>query len=402
MMKHCNGGPSVSANTSIPVEDVVAKLGAINIDDQTVGPATEAGQATIQGEAMVQPEDQSAVGSTTENGVMAHDNNEDSYESVPGLMGDASDNSDDDWVSADEWHPDEPVGHAQNQSRHEEEGAGLPVDEGLAHGLPQIRTINGDLADLTTAANMFRTWDDYKLICLAGPKITLVFHTDGGLAELSCARKLLKDFSRLFNTMDSVILGDRFDTKGLFNGLLIKRIATTFIDLYELTLSAGQPIPVRTDFSFKALVDLFTVAEVLRMQQIQDRISAFIHAKFQEVSANWPTDFAVARMLQNSGAPEADRRNDVFPFLRVDPMHVQAGKLLDIQEAYQTLRGCQGTKVILPSHLAKLVSVACPAELRAHVEATGQLRPKFLTAIRIFDLKRRVQARRAVNVEHQY
>lgn len=251
---------------------------------------------------------------------------------------------------------------------------------------------------------MFRTWDDYKLICLAGPKITLVFHTDGGLAELSCARKLLKDFSGLFNTMDPVIRGDRLDTTDLFIGLPIKRTASTFIDLYELTLSAGQAVPVRTDFSFKALVDLFTVAEVLRMQQIQDWVRAFIHAKLQEVSVNWPTDFAVARMLQSvsASAPEADRRNDAFPVLRMDPMQVQAGKLLDIQEAYQTLRGYRGTKAILPSQLAQLVSEACPAELRAHVEATGQLRPQFLTAIRIFDLKRRVQARRGVNAEQQY
>lgn len=79
-------------------------------------------------------------------GVMAHDENEDSYESVPGLMEDTADSSDDDWASADEWHPDEPAGHAQDPPCHEEEGAGLSADEGLAHGLPQIRTIDGDVS----------------------------------------------------------------------------------------------------------------------------------------------------------------------------------------------------------------------------------------------------------------
>lgn len=44
MMKNRINGPGVSANTMIPVDDIAAKLGAFNIDDQTARTAAEAGK----------------------------------------------------------------------------------------------------------------------------------------------------------------------------------------------------------------------------------------------------------------------------------------------------------------------------------------------------------------------
>jgi hypothetical protein len=225
--------------------------------------------------------------------------------------------------------------------------------------------------------------------------MTLVFDEAGGVVELVCARKLLKDFSETFKLMDLMVGDDRINITGLFGDLRVNSATTTFIQLYDMMQAGGLPVPVSGDISFTSLVGMYIMADFLAMPLIQDWVETYVKAKILELSTNWMRDYATARMLQ--GVPQAHRTAGHVPNPHLSPMQQQAARLLDVQEAYMQARFNPRAKVVLPSQLARLVSGSCPAELRFRLQVRGQLRPEFVGALAIFDLKRHVQIRRLAN-----
>lgn len=285
-------------------------------------------------------------------------------------------------------------------------------NDGHLGGLPKIHTIAGavglprldlpldiadtsQIADLTTGVSEFRTWDDYKLICLAGPKITLVLEDAGGQIQLACSRKLLMDFSDTFKLMNFMVGEAHLNITGLFRDLTMKAVAATFIQLYEMMQAGGLPVSISGDISFTRLTNMYIMADFLIIPCAKEWLRTYVKAKIQELNATWSRDFQTARMLE--AVPEVQR-----PIGHVSPMQVQAFKLLDVQDAYVQARFTPRAKVVLPSQLARLVSDACPSELRLALQASGHLREDFLGAVAIFDLKRRVEARRGVNAGNHH
>jgi len=214
---------------------------------------------------------------------------------------------------------------------------------------------------------------------------------------------MLKDFSLTFMLMDLMVGEDRVDATGLFEDLPIKSAATTFIQLYEMIQAGGLPVSVSGDLSFMRLVDLYIMADFLIMPWVKTWIETYAKAKIQELGVNWARDYHTARMLE--AVPEAQRRGGDggdahFPIpkhMSSSPLQLQAARLLDVQEAYMQARFNPRAKVVLPSQLARLVSDACPAELRFRLQAAGKLCDEFLRALSIYDLKRRVDVRRGVD-----
>jgi hypothetical protein len=253
------------------------------------------------------------------------------------------------------------------------------------------------LADLNTVMHEFDNWDDYKLICLAGPKITLVFEEGEARIELVCSRKLLKDFSATFAMMDLMAVHDVLYISGLLVDVPVRSAPRTFIQLYEMMQAGGLPLHVSGEISLLRLVELHTMADFLTMPLIKTWIDTYTKAKMRELAASWSRDYGVALLFE--GVPGAQRRTaSRFPILHMSPLQLQAARLLDIQDAYLHVRTNPSVKVVLPSQLARLASDWCPVELRFRVQAAGQLCDDFLRDLSIRDLKRRAEARRGVTI----
>lgn len=242
----------------------------------------------------------------------------------------------------------------------------------------------------------FPTWDDYKLMCLAAPKIMLVLDEAGGQVKLACSRKLLMDFSDTFKLMNLIVGEDELNITGLFEDLPIKSVAATFIQLYEMMQSGGLPVPVSGDVSFARLIELFIMADFLVIPWVKDWLGTYVQARIQELSATWMHNYETARMLE--AVPEDQRAHAGH----ISPLQVQAAKLLDVQEAFLHARFNPRAKVVLPSQLARLVSDHCPAELRLQVQTSGHMRAEFLRALSMYDLKRRVEARRGIGAGNHH
>ncbi|KAB5554664.1 hypothetical protein GE09DRAFT_1287176 [Coniochaeta sp. 2T2.1] len=254
-----------------------------------------------------------------------------------------------------------------------------------AVGLPQIATIHGYLADLETPVIDFITFDDYKLMCFAGPKVTLVIEESGGEVEFVCARKMLKDYSEAACFANIMSPEYRLNMTDMLDYLPIRSPATTFMQLYSIMETGKLPAQTWDRVSFMTLVDQHVMADSLDMRFIKHYISAKAAARVQEMHTNWAREFHEAAELE-AASP------DPVGFDR-SPIQHELSRLRDIQDAFIMIHTRRFANLIPTSELINLVSYACPRDLREIFQAGGEMLPSFTRALAIADLKRQMAHR---------
>ncbi|KAB5572724.1 hypothetical protein GE09DRAFT_1185957 [Coniochaeta sp. 2T2.1] len=299
-----------------------------------------------------------------------------------GTIAPISDDTDDECVATDsEDTAENEVEPAYTESEHDS-ASETPLP---ALGLPHILTVHGYLADLETPVTDFISFDDYKLMCLAGPKVTLIFEECGVQIEFVCARKLLKDHSEAACFSDMMAAEDSLNMTDMFDFLPIRWAATTFMQLYSIMEGGKFPTATSDRVAFMTLLDQFVMADSLDMRDIKDYVSAKAAGWVQEMHINWPREFHMATEL------EADHR-DADGFAPSPIMH-ELARLRDVQEAFTMIRTYAFANVIPASELVDLVSYACPRDLRDIFQAGGEMRPPFTRALAIADIQRQMTHR---------
>jgi hypothetical protein len=234
---------------------------------------------------------------------------------------------------------------------------------------------------------------DYKTICLGGPHVTFFWTERRGQMKITCAVKILKDCSELLAGLDLERGRKTFNIQGVFTATPIAFPASTFVQWYEMLQAGGVAFMHYTHSTFKNLVDLYLMANILRSDLAMTWIEESANTKYHLISATWEEHYKFAKAHDN------DADNSSFPAIaRPGPVQEQAAVLVDIQQAWMTIRLDNRARLFRPAQLAQLVSVACPWELRARMQIAGQLVPDFVRAVALYDIRQGAQARRDAEV----